>query len=383
MNRSAKKYVKVCLNLLTALAALLFVLFVVPRVVGFFMPFVVGWIIALIANPLVRFLDEKIRIRRKAGSAIVIIAAIALVIGAGYWIGSILVREAVGFVHELPDIWRALEEDVGNAGKALTGLGRYLLANLEEQLAGLMDGLNGFLSGVANELSTPTVSAVGNFARNIPSIFISVLMCLLSSYFFVAEREEVIHTLHKYVPAGFREKWSLMYGSMMSAVGGYFRAQFKIGIWMYFLLVIGFLILGIEYALIIALGIAVLDFFPVFGTGTVLVPWAVIKILGGDYKMAVGLLIIWGVGQLARQLIQPKIVGDSIGVPAIPTLFLLFIGYKVGGVGGMILAVPLGIILANMYQAGFFSTTIDSLKILIRGFNRFRRLTEEDKKEEP
>ena len=83
MNRSAKKYVKVCLNLLTALAALLFVLFVVPRVVGFFMPFVVGWIIALIANPLVRFLDEKIRIRRKAGSAIVIIAAIALVIGAG------------------------------------------------------------------------------------------------------------------------------------------------------------------------------------------------------------------------------------------------------------------------------------------------------------
>lgn len=383
MNRSAKKYVKVYLNLLTALAALLFVLFVVPRVVGFFMPFVVGWIIALIANPLVRFLDEKIRIRRKAGSAIVIIAAIALVIGAGYWIGSILVREAVGFVHELPDIWRALEEDVGNAGKALTGLGRYLPANLEEQLAGLMDGLNGFLSGVANELSTPTVSAVGNFARNIPSIFISVIMCLLSSYFFVAEREEVIHTLHKYVPAGFREKWSLMYGSMMSAVGGYFRAQFKIGIWMYFLLVIGFLILGIEYALIIALGIAVLDFFPVFGTGTVLVPWAVIKILGGDYKMAVGLLIIWGVGQLARQLIQPKIVGDSIGVPAIPTLFLLFIGYKVGGVGGMILAVPLGIILANMYQAGFFSTTIDSLKILIRGFNRFRRLTEEDKKEEP
>ena len=174
-----------------------------------------------------------------------------------------------------------------------------------------------------------------------------------------------------------------MYSSMMSAVGGYFKAQFKIGIWMYFLLLIGLLILKVDYAAIIALGIAVLDFFPVFGTGTVLVPWAVIKILGADYKMALGLLIIWGVGQLARQLIQPKIGGDSIGVPAIPTLFLLFIGYRVGGVGGMILAVPLGIIVANMYQAGFFSTTIDSLKILIHGFNRFRRLTEEDKKEEP
>ena len=96
------KYVKVCLNLMTALAVLLLVLFVLPRVLRFFMPFVVGWVIALIANPLVRFLDEKIRIRRKAGSAIVIVAAIALVIGAGYWVGSILVREAIGFVHELP-----------------------------------------------------------------------------------------------------------------------------------------------------------------------------------------------------------------------------------------------------------------------------------------
>ena len=69
------KYVKVCLNLMTALAVLLLVLFVLPRVLRFFMPFVVGWVIALIANPLVRFLDEKIRIRRKAGSAIVIVAS--------------------------------------------------------------------------------------------------------------------------------------------------------------------------------------------------------------------------------------------------------------------------------------------------------------------
>lgn len=71
--------------------------------------------------------------------------------------------------------------------------------------------------------------------------------------------------------------------------------------------------------------------------------------------MAIGLLIIWGVGQLLRQLIQPKIVGDSIGVPPLPTLFLIFIGYKVGSVAGMILAVPAGIIVANMYQAGFLT----------------------------
>ena len=109
-----------------------------------------------------------------------------------------------------------------------------------------------------------------------------------------------------------------------------------------------------------------------------MVPWAILKILSADYEMAIGLLIIWGVGQLARQLIQPKIVGDSIGVPPIPTLFLLFVGYRFGGVLGMIVAVPLGLIVYTMYQEGAFETTKNSVLILANGINKFRRLTKED-----
>ena len=88
--------------------------------------------------------------------------------------------------------------------------------------------------------------------------------------------------------------------------------------------------------------------------------------------------MIWGVGQLARQLIQPKIVGDSIGVPPLPTLFLLFIGYKFSGVIGMIVAVPIGLLVYSMYQDGAFETTKNSVFILFAGVNRFRRLGEED-----
>jgi hypothetical protein len=146
---------------------------------------------------------------------------------------------------------------------------------------------------------------------------------------------------------------------------------------MYLLLVIGFAILQVDYALLIALGIAFLDFLPFFGTGTVMVPWAIIKILSSDYKMAIGLLIIWGIGQLARQLIQPKIVGDSVGMPPLPTLFLLYIGYKLGGVVGMIV-VPIGLIALTMYQEGALQTTKDSVKILTAGINHFRRLKPED-----
>ncbi len=373
------KYVKVLLNLATALAVLLLVVFVAPKVIGFFMPFVVGWVIALIANPLVRFLDEKIKIRRKAGSAIVIVAVLALVVGAVYAIVTALVRQLVGFVMEFPQMWSGMMADLERAGKTLENFTHYFSPQIQEQVTSVLDSLMGFVSGVADGLGTPTVAAVGNIAKNIPSVLVAVIMCLLSSYFFIAQREEVFQAFRTYMPKGLLEKWAVLSDSMKRAVGGYFKAQLKIEVWMYVLLAAGLLVLRVGYSWLIALVIAILDFFPVLGTGTVLIPWALLKILGGDYRMALGLLIIWGVGQLARQLIQPKIVGDSVGLPALPTIILLYAGYKAGGVGGMILAVPIGIILVNMYQAGFFSTTEESIKILIRGFNNFRRLTPQDK----
>lgn len=374
------KYVKAVLNLLTAVVLLL-VIFVLPRLLGFFMPFVVGWIIAMIANPLVRFFEQKIKIRRKAGSAIVIVAVLALVVCLGYLVIARLISEGAGFIADLPDIWKGLERDLNQVGANLTDFYARFPLEIRENLSVISEKLVQYIGDAINGLSAPTVTAVGNFAKNIPSILIGTIMCLLSSYFFVAEKDNVGKFLRKYLPESFREKWKVLSTSLAGAVGGYFKAQCKIEIWIYLILMIGLWILKVDYALLIALLIAVLDFLPIFGTGAVLWPWAVIELLAGDYRMALSLMIIWGVAQLLRQIIQPKIVGDSIGMPPIPTLFLLFIGYKVGSVVGIILAVPIGIVVVNMYEAGLFETTMDSIRILIRGFNRFRKLNKEDLEE--
>ncbi|MDE7188070.1 MAG: AI-2E family transporter, partial [Lachnospiraceae bacterium] len=206
-------------------------------------------------------------------------------------------------------------------------------------------------------IGTPTFEAVGSVAKQLPDIFLGVVMCILSAYFFVADKSYVSGIMKKYVPGAVLYRLDLIRRSFRNAVGGYFKAQFKIECWIYVMLVIGLLILKVRYVPLVALGIAFLDFLPVFGTGTVMIPWAVIEILGNDYQMAMGLLIIWLAGQLVRQIIQPKIVGDSIGMEPIPTLFLLFIGYKAAGVMGMILAVPIGIIIVNLYEEGVFDTT--------------------------
>ena len=215
-------------------------------------------------------------------------------------------------------------------------------------------------------------------AKQIPDIFLSVVMCLLSAYFFVADKSYVADVMRKYVPDAVRYRLDLIRRSFRRAVGGYFKAQFKIECWIYILLSVGLMILEVDFAFLVALGIAVLDFLPVFGTGTVMLPWALIECLSKNYKMMFGLLAIWLIGQLVRQVIQPKIVGDSIGMDAIPTLFLLYIGYRGAGVLGMILAVPIGIILLNLYEEGVFDTTRQSLRILVAGFNRFRRIRPED-----
>lgn len=288
MWRQSRKYVKAVLNLITAVVILLFVVLVVPSVISYFMPFVIGWIIAMIANPLVRFLDEKIKIRRKAGSAIVIIAVIAAIVAGIYGILSLLAGQLKGFVEELPGLWKAMESDISNAGSSLESFSHYFSPNVQEQVAKILNSLMNLLSSAVDHMGSPTVSAVGNFAKNIPTIIVGVIMCLLSSYFFVAQREEVIAAFRRYVPENFRKKWDVMYHSLTGAIGGYFKAQLKIEIWVYLLMLVGFLILRVRYGALISIGIAILDFLPVFGTGTVLWPWAVIKVLGGDFKWLSG-----------------------------------------------------------------------------------------------
>lgn len=378
MKGTLKTYLKVLLNLCIAVAILLLCIFLIPRLLWFFLPFVIGWIISVIANPLVRFFEEKLKVRRKAGTAFVIIAVIGLVVLVGYLIGAKVMQEFIGLVHELPSMWESMEEDFRTIGKNLDVLYSRFPIEVREAIAGIGEKMDDYVGAIVSSVGTPTIAAVGNFAKHLPTIIIGIVMALLSAYFFVAEREYLAVNVKKHMPEAILYRFNLMSRSFKRAVGGYFKAQFKIEIWMYLLLVIGLSILKVDYALLIALGMAVLDFFPVFGTGTVLIPWAIIKILSADYKMAVGLLIIWCGGQLARQIIQPKIVGDSIGVPPIPTLFLLYIGYQFAGVFGMIIAVPIGIILINMYEEGVFNTTKNSIKILLAGINNFRRLDEED-----
>ncbi len=373
-----RTYLKVLLNLGIVAVLLLFFIFAVPRIIIYFMPFVIGWLIAWVASPLVHFFEKKLKIKRKAGSAFVIISVIALVILVGYLVSAKVAEETIDFISEIPEMWEGMQEDFKQVGERLEVASRFLPESLRTAINNFTANIGEYLGGFVGGLSSPTLEALSRFAKNIPSIIIAIIMCLLSAYLFVADRDYLTRMLTRALPKSIVDRFELIRRGLRRAVGGYFKAQLKIELWMYVLLAVGFTILKVRYALIIAIGVAFLDLLPFFGTGTVLLPWAVVKFLSGDYTMVIGLLIIWGAGQLARQLIQPKIVGDSVGLSPIPTLILLYMGYKAAGVMGMIIAVPIGIIVLNMYEEGVFDTFLNSLKILYASISNFRHLTDED-----
>lgn len=376
-----KIYAKALINILISATVFMLVWFLLPRLLVFFAPFLVGWGIAQLASPIVKFFEDKIKLKRKAGSAFVIIAVIGLIVFLIYFLVSVLIREGVGLLQALPGLMKAVRADLEEVAERVENLFEKLPAQIRPGTVDFGGQIKNFLGDILEKLGSPTLIAVGNFAKYLPTFLIGVIMSLLSSYFFVADREQILEWLRRYMPEAVQERYILIRRGMVRALGGYMKAQLKIEVWMYLLLVMGLWIMRVNYVWLIALGIAFLDFLPFFGTGTVMIPWAVIKMLNGDIRMAVGLLIVWGVGQLARQIIQPKIVGDSIGIPPLPTLFLLYLGYRFYGVIGMIVSVPVGLILYSMYQEGVFETTKQSIEILMHGINGFRHFTPDETKD--
>lgn len=375
---TSRENLKLLMNLLVSLIVLLLCIFLVPRLALFFMPFVIGWIISCIANPFVVFLERKLKIRRKAGTVVVIVCVIAAVIGILYGLGILLWKQIYGFIQEVPSMWETVKHDFDQLGILIDQYIGVRSPKLADSLTNLGNTIGEMITDLPKNLNISTFEGMGSMVGNIASVIISIIMCILSAYFFIADREWIGNFVNKVMPENITHKYDVFVSSLRQAVGGYFKAQFRIEIWMYLLLLVGLTVMKVRYSFLIALLMAFLDFLPFFGTGIVLVPWAIVTLIGGNYLRAFGFLVIWGAGQLFRQLIQPKIMGESIGMEPVPTLFLLFIGYRIAGVGGMLIAVPLGIIVVNMNEAGFFDTPKYSLKLLIRNINEFRKLDEEE-----
>mgnify|MGYP000214127113 CR=1 FL=1 len=340
---------------------------------AFFMPFVVGWILALLANPLVRFLERRVKLVRRHGSMLIIIAALAIVIGLFYGAGLLVYREMGSFLADAPEIYQSVIAEIGDALQNGRKLAEYFPQNLQPPLLAFSDNLDGLFGKLVSRAAEPTVQIAGHVAKSIPNLLVNMVIIILSSYLFLADRESIMRWLKEHLPAFVFRYIEYMKRDAKGLIGGYFLAQFRIMCVVALILAAGFLVLGVRYGVLLAFLTAILDFLPIFGTGTVLFPWAVVKLFAGEYAYATGLILLYILTQVVRQIIQPKIVGESMGLPPLMTLFLLYLGFKLRGLTGMILAVPVGLVFINFYKYGAFDSMIRNFRMLMEAIQKFRR----------
>nr|WP_296956928.1 sporulation integral membrane protein YtvI [uncultured Mediterraneibacter sp.] len=367
-----RPYWKVAVSLLFSIIATAAFIVIGWKLIEFLMPFVIGWFIASVATPLVNWLEKRLKIVKKLGSALIVVLVLALMVLLGYFAISRLVTEITNVIQDFPDMYGQLETGLGQIGKTLSGVFNRLPDGIQKGWTTTVTNLDEYMGNLMSKISEPTVTAAGNAAKRIPYFLVCFIVTMMSAYFFIVDREEILRWMKGVAPEAITKRMTMVMDNLRYAVGGYFKAQFKIMGIVFLILAVGLGFLRIHYFLLVAFLIAFLDFLPFFGTGTAMIPWAVYKIFMGNYKMAVVLLVIYAITQIVRQLIQPKLVGDSVGLNPLVTLLLLYIGYRMGGILWMILAVPVGMVIINMCQAGAFDYIIDDVKILIAGILKLR-----------
>jgi sporulation integral membrane protein YtvI len=366
-------YLKIVINFVIVIAGALLFIFVLPALLRFFMPFVIGWIIALIANPLVQFLEKRVKIHRKHSSAIILILVISAIVAITVLIISLLVKEVRSLMDDMPVIIENVKLQFDELTQAILRFSKTLPANVQTMINNLIEGVGNYASNLSQQMEPLTMRKAGNFVQNIAEGFLGLIVIILSAYFFAAGRNDINSKLKKSIPESITSYWHLIFDNFKAAFGGYFKAQFKIMFVVTIIMFIGFEILKVGYSFLFALGIAFLDVLPVFGTGAVLWPWAIIDVLTGNYIRAIGLVIIYLICQVLKQILQPKMVGDSIGLNPLATLFFMFVGYRIYGVFGMIIGIPVGMVLVKLYRIGLFDRTINGFKIIAKDLNEFRK----------
>ena len=367
-----RPYWKVAVSLLLSLLATAAFIIIGYKLLIFFMPFVIGWIISSIATPVVNWLEKRFSVVKKLGTAIVVVLVIGVIVLILYYAVGFLVAEVSGFIRDLPENYEQMESGLRQIGSTFSGVFANLPLSIQNAWNGMIENLDTYIGELITNISEPAMEAAGSLAMRLPSYLIAVIMALLASYFFTVQREEVLSWVKRAAPPSVTARMTMVMDNLRYAVGGYFKAQFKIMAVIFVILIIGFAFLKVPYFVLVALLVAFLDFLPFFGTGTAIFPWAVYKVFMGDYKTALFLLVIYAVTQICHHTLQPKMVADSVGLNPILTLLLLYFGYKVSSVIGMILAVPIGMVVINMYKAGAFDYILVDLKILVDGVLKLR-----------
>lgn len=311
-------------------------------------PFLLGTGLALTAEPLVKLLCAKLRLPRGAAAGIGVTAAFLGLAMLVLLVLAFLVRELSVLAGVLPDLTDTARSGITllqNWLMDMTGrMPQSVRPLLQQNVTTLFSGGTALL----DKAFSYVLGLAGAILSHVPDSALSLGTGVISGFMISAK----LPRIRKWIAAHFpREKLRPLLQTLKrirTAVGAWLIAQLRLAGVTLVILLLGLMILRIPYAPLWAVGISLVDAFPVLGTGTVLLPWALICYLQADRARAMGLAAIYVVISLTRSVLEPKLVGRQLGLDPLVTLFALYAGYKLWGLGGMIIAPLLAVTVAQL-----------------------------------
>lgn len=335
-------------------------------ILSLFMPFLLALAVAATLNPVVCWLQRRLGGSRKRAALLTL-----LVLLGGIGTGLVfLVRAAVLELAALADNWDSLLLPMTQMLQRAEGAVQAVLDKLPWSLGApqfsLLDRLSQWLGQNLSSAGLDLGNLAGfatDKAKDISSFAVAFVMFLLASYFLCADypylRTRVIQSMDE----GSLGLLGQIKRVALTAFGGYLKAQVLLSLGVFFILLVGFTLMGQSYALLLAVGLAVLDFIPIVGAGTVMLPWAVVDLLSGSFAHGAALAAVWGAVALFRRLAEPKVVGDQTGLSPVASLISIYVGMRLGGILGMVLAPVVALVALNLKGLGLLDGTFADLRL--------------------
>lgn len=361
----AQLWIRLGIRGLLILGAVLCLIWLVPPLCSLFMPFLLALIVAWLLHPLVRWLQKKLNISRKVLSMILILLVYVGIGAILYGLGYAAVTQIRSLVENWGDIRAQVLASLESLSEYLSGLVELLPDSVASNLEGLASQLLDWLQSVLPSALDTTLGSGMSVVSRIPSFAIAAVVFMMASYFITADYPRLRFLATDRLPESVREFGSNFKRIFVEAFGGYLKSQLILSLGVFLILTAGFFLIHQPYGLLLAFIFAVLDFIPIIGAGTVMVPWSVVCLVTGDYRSAIELMVIWGIICLFRRLAEPKILGDQTGLSPILSLVGIYVGMRLGGVLGMIVGPLLLLVVINLWKLGTFDPVVCDLKLAI------------------
>lgn len=313
------------------------------------LPFVIAWLIAYFLNPFVTWMHKNIKLPRAMGT-LLSMATILSGIGA---VVVLVIRQLYLQIQSFAGSFGVYKQNVQifieTIELKLQQLGeRIPLPPSFSTLDDLVNELLSYIGSFMDEIVRGTYTVVSH----VPNGLFFMIVVLISIFFMTKDFRKIKMFIKAQVPEKTSHQLVLIQNGLKNALGGYVKTQLILMCFTFSICLTGLVVLKRQYALLIALGIAVFDAFPIFGSGAVLIPWSIYHLIMGNYIVGLGLLAVYGSIVVVRQIMEPKVLSTQIGVYALVTLMSMYMGLKLMGVIGMILGPVVMVMLKTLQRIG-------------------------------